>query len=179
MRKYILMAFAGIFCLSLLSCANGGKQTQEKSEVKTVANNEFKVDDVLNVASDFIDQEVVITGHVSHTCKHSGKRCFLVGDNESFSVRVEAGGDIVGFNRELVGNTIKVTGILQERRLSQEYLSQWEEKLKAKAVKEDGSPETCSAEMNNINDMRTWMEENGKDYYSIYYLNGTSYEVVD
>ncbi len=48
-----------------------------------------------------------------------------------------------------------------------------------KAVEEDGSAESCQAEMTNIAEMRSWMKENGKDYYSIYFLNGTSYEMVD
>jgi hypothetical protein len=102
-----------------------------------------------------------------------------VGDNETFSMRIEAGGKITGFNRELVGNKLQIRGVLKERRLSEEYLSQWAEKVKARELEEDGSAETCEAEMSNINDMRDWMAENNKDYYSIFFLNGIDYEIIE
>ena len=41
---------------------------------------------------------------------------------------------------------------------------------------EDGSAETCEAELANINEMREWMQEQGKDYYAIYYIDGLSYQ---
>lgn len=160
----------------MVACQSKTKNnaTQEESTPKAMV-----VDQLLNDAEKLVDKEITIQGHVTHTCKHSGKRCFIVGDNPDLSIRIEAGGEIQGFNRELVGNTIAIKGILKERRLTAEYIDQWEEKVKLKEVKEDGSAETCAAETNNIAKMREWMEENNKDYYSIYFVNGLSYEVVD
>ncbi len=172
MKKVLLMA---VLALSV-ACQN--KTKNDNSERKTEAKI-IVVDQLLANAETMVDKEITVQGHVTHTCKHSGKRCFIVGDDAKLSIRVEAGGDIQGFNRELVGNTIAVKGILKERRLSEEYIAQWEEKVKLKEAKEDGTAETCSAEMNNISNMRKWMEENNKDYYSIYFVNGLSYEVVD
>lgn len=54
-----------------------------------------------------------------------------------------------------------------------------EEELMEKQGKEEGNGETCDAEMNNIQNMRAWMKANNKDYYSIYYVDGTDYEVVE
>ena len=49
----------------------------------------------------------------------------------------------------------------------------------AKKVKDDGSAESCDAETANITAMRQWMKEHNKDFYSIYYIDGTNYEVVE
>lgn len=179
--KQLLFATMIVLLISFSACNNANKtaaQTEEKTS-ETVSLQVISVDSILEIASGLVDQEIEIIGYVTHTCKHSGKRCFLVGDNETFSIRVEAGGKINGFNRELVGNRLQVRGILKERRLSEEYLTQWEEKVKARELEEDGSAETCEAEITNINSMRDWMYENKKDYYSIFFLNGIDYETIE
>ena len=51
--------------------------------------------------------------------------------------------------------------------------------MKEKQGKAEGNGETCDAEMNNIQSMREWMKTNNKDYYSIYYIDGTEYEVAE
>jgi len=159
------------------------KSDQGTNEVKSEQAVDFKnfksIAQFLAEAKDNLEQPVALTGVITHTCKHSGKRCFLADPDGKETVRVEAGGKIVGFNRELVGSLVKVTGTLKERRLSNEYIDQWEETLKEKGVKEDGTAETCAAENNNISRMRDWMKKHGKDYYSIYFIDGNDYEVVE
>ena len=54
-----------------------------------------------------------------------------------------------------------------------------EEAINDKKVKDDGSAESCDAETANIANMRKWMKDNQKDFYSIYYIDGTNYEVVE
>ncbi|TRX71289.1 hypothetical protein [Carboxylicivirga sp. M1479] len=171
MKKTLSLLFVAI---ALIACNSSQKKTSESDQntIKSVS-----VDKLLGQAETLVDQTIKVKGHVTHTCKHSGKRCFLVGDNEQFTIRVEAGGKITGFNRDLVGNTIEVEGILKERRLSKEYIDQMEHEVNEKA-KEDGTAETCATEMNNINDMRSWMKSNNKDHYSIYFIEGTNYEMV-
>ena len=46
-------------------------------------------------------------------------------------------------------------------------------------MKEDGSAETCQAELANISEMRDWMKKNNKDYYAIYYLDGEEFSIVE
>jgi hypothetical protein len=170
-----------VLLISFSACNNASKPTKA-AETQTTEQAQLKVvlvDDILDKGPSLVDQEIEVVGNVTHTCKHSGKRCFLVGDNENFSMRVEAGGKINGFNRELIGNKLKVRGILKERRLNEEYLAQWEEKVKEKELAEDGSAESCEAEMSNIDSMREWMAANNKTYYSVFYLNGTDYEMVE
>ena len=173
--------FIVVLVAALTACNSTSKKQDAGSnnETTAVSTNTFSgIEELLHQAEQLKDKEVQLTAVVSHTCKHSGKRCFLVDADGEETVRVEAGGNINGFNRELMGKTIQVKGILKERRLTKEYIDQWEEAVQENAVKEDGTAETCSAENNNINKMRDWMKANGKNYYSIYFIAGKDYDIV-
>jgi hypothetical protein len=172
-----------VLSVALFSCS-GNKKTEtvaENAEKNLVVSEQlpvFELDSLLKVADRELDKNVKVIGYVTHTCKHSGKRCFIVGESQSVSMRVEAKGDIGGFNRELVGSKIEVSGTLKERRLTQEYIAEMEKDVELKK-KEDGNAESCAAELSNIADMRKWMKDNGKDYYSIYYMDGLNFSVLE
>ncbi|MCC8154196.1 MAG: hypothetical protein LIP01_08280 [Tannerellaceae bacterium] len=172
--------FIGLILTGMISCSNGSSTKQSESDTETVAVQTivYELDELLKVADQLLDQNVAVKGYVTHTCKHAGKRCFIVGESQKTSFRVEAKGEIGGFNRELVGSELAITGILKERRLTKEYIDQMEEQVNKKA-EEDGSAESCQAELNNISEMRSWMAENGKEFYSIYYMDGLNYEVIE
>lgn len=179
--KQILILVAAVFLMT----ACNKKQNEQTSN--TDANNAqventtttYTLAELMENAEELLGKTVTVRGSVTHTCKHSGKRCFIVGEDPNLSMRVEAKGEIGGFNRELVGSELAITGVLQERRLSQEYIDQYEKEVSEKAAQEDGSAESCEAELSNIEEMRAWMKENNRDYYSIYFLDGESYEVVE
>lgn len=174
---FILVAFA----FFAASCNNAG-QTQKSSESKeTVAETGaiiFDADSLYAIAESLIGEPVAIKGYVTHTCEHSGKRCFLTGEGQKYSIRIEAKGDIGSFDKELVGSQLKVNGILRERRLSEVEIADMESSVNEKLTKEEASAETCQAELANINEMKDWMKARGKDYYSIYYVDGLNYEKV-
>ncbi len=181
MKKLLYTLSAALLMVGCIG--NGSNKTKEQAaDAETKAATESKVytlDELLSAAETLVDTEVTVTGTITHTCKHSGRRCFMVGEDQKTSLRVEAKGDIGGFNRELIGSELAMTGMLRENRLTNEYLDAWEEKLKEQEGKEDGSAESCEAETNNIKDMREWMAKNNKEYYSLYFMDGTSFEVVE
>lgn len=176
--KHVLIFAAAL--LLMVSCGNN-KKTEEVQEVLTVDAQSpvYTLDSLLANAENLLEQRVTVIGSVTHTCKHAGKRCFIVGDDPKLTMRIEAKGEIGGFNRELVGSELAITGILKERRLTQEYIAEAEKEVNEKAAKEDGSAETCAAELSNIQGMKDWMKANNKDYYAIYYMDGESFEVVE
>ena len=178
MKKVIFIAALAL----MAACGNNPKKVSDKTAENTTRSAEtasYKLDDLLAAADGLVDKTVTVTGFVTHTCKHAGKRCFIVGDSQKTSFRIEAKGNIGGFNRELTGSEIAVTGTLRERRLSQEYLDQAEKDANDKKMQEDGSAESCEAELANIAEMKAWMKEHGKDYYAVYYMDGEDYEVVE
>jgi hypothetical protein len=175
--KKILFFAAVVFCMA----ACNGKKAEQSAELKAEETTKtvYKLDSLLAVADQLVDETVTVRGFVTHTCKHSGKRCFIVGDDQKTSFRVEAKGEIGGFNRELTGSELAITGIVKERRYSKDYIDQYEKEVKELKAKEDGTAETCEAELNSITSMRAWMKANDKDYFSIYYMDGESYEVLE
>lgn len=182
-KMFLTMAAAIALVWSVTACGNTNKKTAEttdETQVTVVAEKDAQyVEDILQNAESQLDKEVTLRGFITHTCKHSGRRCFVMGKDQKTSIRVEAKGDIGGFNRELIGSEVIIKGILRENRLTKEYIDQAEEELNEKKGKEEGNGETCESELNNIKNMRDWMKANNKEYYSLYYIDGTSYEVVE
>lgn len=177
MRHLLVLIVLAIVMASCGGSQNSAQPSQKAEQPQTATSKVFKLDSLLAVADQKVDQTVKVRGVVTHTCKHSGKRCFLAGESKNASLRVEAKGDIGGFNRELIGFQLEITGIVRERRLTREYLDQTEKDLIAKKA-EDGSAESCQAELSNIGEMRAKMKELGRNYYSIFYMDGLSYELV-
>ncbi|MDR3245822.1 MAG: hypothetical protein LBT50_05250 [Prevotellaceae bacterium] len=176
-KRLILLA---VLIAAFAACGGNKKTEKAKSDVtasETTASV-FELDKLLQAAEQEKDKTVKVVGYVTHTCKHSGKRCFIVGESHKASMRVEAKGEIGGFNRELVGAKLEITGVLKERRLTKEYIDQLEKDVSAKA-EEDATAESCAAELSNISDMRNWMKDNNKEYYSIYYMDGLNYSQLD
>ncbi|MEA5129254.1 MAG: hypothetical protein VB074_13815 [Proteiniphilum sp.] len=175
--SFILAAFA----LFVISCNNAGQTKNDQESQQTTEETAvvaYDADSLYAIAESMIDKEIAVRGYVTHTCKHSGKRCFLTGEGQQHSIRVEAKGEIGGFNRELEGSQLVVNGILRERRLTQAEIADIEKSTNEKLSQEDGSAETCAAELANINEMKEWMKAQGKDYYSIYYIDGLNYEEI-
>ena len=106
MKKILFLAAA---LLTMAACNNKSAEQQRAGQEENVEAHAsevpvYKLDSLLKVADRMVDQTVTVRGFVTHTCKHSGKRCFIVGDDPNTSFRVEAGGEIGGFNRELTGS---------------------------------------------------------------------------
>ena len=164
--------FVAAFALALFSCSGNRQQ----GDALAVA---YDLDNLLAVAEEQVENTVTVVGFVTHTCKHSGKKCFIVGESQETSIRVEATGEIESFSSELVGSKLAITGILKEHHLSKEYIDEMENEVKQLQLEEKVAEEVCAAELSNISDMRQWMKDRGKDYYVIYYMDGLTYEVLD
>ena len=160
-----------VLALAFFSCSGNRQQSGDKTEV-------YELDKLLSVADQELDKTITVMGYVTHTCKHSGKKCFIVGESQKISLRVEAEGEIETFTPDLVGSKLAITGILKEHQLSQEYIDELENDVK-QLENQEGMEAACAAELANISDMRQWMKENDKDYYSLYYMDGLKYEVLD
>ena len=168
-----LLVFA-ILSLVMYSCSGN----KNKAETSNKDQTSYELDKLLAVADQEVDKTLTVVGYVTHTCVHSGQRCFITGESQEASIRVEAGGEISGFDMKLIGSKLAVTGVLKENRLSQEYIAGMEKDVQL--MKEGGeSVEACEAELSNISDMRKWMRDHDKDYYVIYYMDGLNYETLD
>lgn len=178
-KSTLVFIIAGIATCSVVSCKNTTKKAQAEPEQKTATITEkaLTVNDLLTVAEQRVDDTIVFQGTVKHTCSHSGRRCFIADPSGETTIRVEAGGNIKSFNKELVDTVIKITGVLKEQRFSQEYIDKWEKELKEEESKGEKDEAHCNSEKNSILKMREWMKKNNKDAYVIYYVQGVDYEI--
>lgn len=178
------------FCLSILlflvflsGCNHSSSTVAENKKNGAVAETTdsaaLTVVQLLEVADKNVDKEVLIKGTVTHTCKHSGKRCFIQDGEAKQSVRVEAKGNIGGFNKELVGTDIIVKGILREHKLDIQHIDELEKKTLATQIEGVGSEQSCKEELANIKEMRDWMKSHNKNYYSVYYIDGQDFSELE
>ena len=174
-----LVLFLGL-SIALLSCGGNRQQSDASADSQCSASKYpvIELDELFAVADQNLEDTITVVGYVTHTCKHAGKRCFIVGESQEASFRIEAKGEIGGFNRELTGSKLAVTGVVKERRLSQEFIAEMEKDVNSR-MEEDGSAESCAAELSNIEDMRKWMKDNDKDYYVIYFMDGLSFDELE
>jgi 3-methyladenine DNA glycosylase Tag len=163
--------FFVVLALVMFSCSGNRKQAETTVTV-------FDVESLLAVAEQEVNDTITVAGFVTHTCKHSGKKCFIVGESQDVSLQVFAGGEIEAFNAELVGSKLAITGVLKEDRQSSEEIDEMEKMVKM--LQEKGTQvEACATELSNISNMRQWMKDHGKDYYITYYVEGLKYEVLE
>lgn len=185
--KWMVAVMLVAACFMLSSCG-GKKQAQNAEEAVTA----MSIDDVMAKAADLVEQTVVIEGVCTHTCSHGAKKMFLVGSDDTKTLRVEAG-ELGAFDTKVVNNVVTVKGTLKEERIDEAYLQDWEARVKAQTEEKHGHEEGgCDTEKNargetanttegRIADFRAKIaaekEATGKEYLSFYHVVAESYEI--
>lgn len=190
-----MTVIAAIAAVGVISASCGNKQQQANGEGTTtevVVSGAMEIDSLLANADALAGQEVTIEGVCTHICKHGGRKIFLMGSDDTQTIRVE-GGSVGQFDQKCVNSIVRVTGELKEQRIDEAYLQNWEEQLKAQAAKQHGEGEAgCSTEKKargetantpeaRIADFRAKIADRkaktGKDYLSFYFVEASSYEI--
>ena len=136
MKTKLIMAVCFIAaCVTMMSCGGGKKQSQAAEEVAAMS-----IDEVMEKAIDLVEQTVVIEGVCTHTCSHGAKKMFLVGSDDTKTLRIEAG-ELGAFDTKVVNNVVTVKGTLKEERIDEAYLQDWEARLKAQTEEKHGNGE--------------------------------------
>ena len=186
--KLMMAALLVAACFTMMSCGGGKKQAQAAEEVA------MSIDEVMEKAASLVEQTVVIEGVCTHTCSHGAKKMFLVGSDDSKTLRIEAG-ELGAFDTKVVNNVVTVKGIIKEERIDEAYLQDWEARLKAQTEDKHGNGEGeggCDTEKNargetanttegRIADFRAKIaaekEATGKEYLAFYHVVANSYEI--
>ena len=190
MRTKLMMAVLFVTaCFTMMSCGGGKKQAQTTEEVAAM-----NIDEVMEKAADLVEQTVVIEGVCTHTCSHGAKKMFLVGSDDSKTLRIEAG-ELGAFDTKVVNNIVTVKGVIKEERIDEAYLVDWENRLKNQTSEKHGNEEGeggCDTEKNSrgetadttegrIADFRAKIAAEkaatGKEYLSFYHVVAESYEI--
>ena len=186
--KLMMAALFVAACFTMTSCGGGKKQAQNAEEVA------MSIDEVMEKAADLVEQTIVLEGVCTHTCSHGAKKMFLVGSDDSKTLRIEAG-ELGAFDTKVVNNVVTVKGTLKEERIDEAYLQDWEARLKAQTEEKHGNGDGeggCDTEKNargetanttegRIADFRAKIaaekEATGKEYLAFYHVVANSYEI--
>ncbi|GAB4319099.1 MAG: hypothetical protein Kow00127_11270 [Bacteroidales bacterium] len=186
-KFFLLILMAGLF-----AACNQPQQpaTEETTEVSAV-NAEIPVLTVAefdSLAPEYVGKVVTVNGLVNHTCKHGGKRMFLVDEGTDASVKVEAGENVAAFDAEMEGSEVTVTGVVTETVIDAAYLDEWEQEVLAEGGEEmkihdgdhkaEGEETEAEENMRKIENLRKMLAESGKDHLSFYAIEASEYSVV-
>jgi hypothetical protein len=184
MTRNLLFIFAAIAMIAA-SCNTGNKQEASEKTADTVLLTIASFDTSAHL---FVEKPVLIEGTVFHTCKHSGKRMFLVEGTDSLRVEITAGPDITKFDEALVGSRVRVLGVLKEERIDEKYLSEWENEIK-KPVENHAvgvhsgakghEDHTAADKLNQIKALREDIKKSGTDHLSFYSVEAISFRELE
>lgn len=179
--------------LALAACGgntSGRAKAQDQAQTRSTAV--LEIDELLAAADSLAGQTVTIEGVCTHTCKHGARKIFLMGSDDTQTIRVESG-ELGSFDPQCVNRVVRVTGRVDEERIDEAYLARWEAQVKAQTAEKHGTTEAgCATEKaarqetgntveERIADFRTRIAARkaaeGKEYLSFYYVTATSYEI--
>lgn len=191
MKKIFFMLIVIAFAFA---CNN--PKTQESKQTAEVEITKVEVVNFEERAINLVDKKIEITATISHICKHGGKRMFLVDTETEESVKVVVGENMAAFNTDMEGNTIKVSGIVDELRIDEAYLLEWENEIKAEIEHEKSEAEHTGgghvagskgeeadqgdhiSAMESIANYRKEIAESGTDHLSFFSIICEKYELV-
>ena len=193
MKKYVVLVVALMAMVGFNSCGN--KQQKQQDEASEQLTGAIDVDSLLAAADSLSGQEVTVEGVCTHICKHGGRKIFLMGSDDTQTIRIEAG-KVGKFDQKCVNSLVKVTGMLVEQRVDEAYLENWENQLKAATAEKHGDSdaagcstekqargETANSPEQRIADFRKKIAarkaRDGKEYLSFYYVEANNYEIQE
>ena len=190
--KWSLTLLLGM-TLGLASCGGDSNKSKAQTSTEEVNPAALEVDQVLADPDSLVGDTIKVEGVCAHICKHGGGKIFLIGSDDTKTLRVEAGESIGSFPQETVNSIVRVTGVLVEDRIDEDYLAQWEAQI-ADQAKEAQGEGGCAADMKanaeaeantvreRIANFRSRIaeraEKEGKAYVSLYHMEGLSYEIL-
>lgn len=181
MIKKLLPLFAWALIL-LVSCNQGTQNPVAGESADTVKLTVATFD---TSAYRYVDKTVCIEGTVFHTCKHGGKRLFLVDGSDSIRVKITAGPEIPSFNENLAGSRIRVFGVLKEERIDEKYLSDWENEIKKPEENHEAGvhsgakgheDQSAQDKLDQIKALREEIKKSGKDHLSFFSIEAIRFE---
>ncbi|MCF8227609.1 MAG: hypothetical protein K9G58_05780 [Bacteroidales bacterium] len=193
-RNLLLILISAAF---MISCGNQQKKDNTSQEAEYQAPVKVTVANFEEKAGDLVGEMIVLYGTVDHVCQHGGKRMFIIDEGTDGRVKVVTGEDMDSFNTDMEGSYVAVEGIVDELRIDEAYLTEWENELMMHAEegemhegehKGDGSGHEGSKMgeeadqglhiegMEQIKKYRQQIKESGNDHLSFYSIVCTNYK---
>ena len=179
-KLFVLAALAIVF--AACNSTSTDQNQADTKEIATITCEEFSANPDV-----YVSQEVSIEGTAVHICKHGGKKMFIVGEDPDERIKITTGEEIAVFDVEMEGSNVAIIGVVDELRVDEAYLTNWENEVMADNPEsemkihsgEEGHEDhedNQLAELEQINDLRAELKESGKDHLSFYSIIATEYE---
>lgn len=182
-KSLLILATVALFAISC-----GGNRAKSVTAEAVV-----EVETLLASATEYVDKIIEVEGICTHICQHGARKMFLMGSNETKSIRIESG-NLGAFDQKCQNSIVKVIGTLCEERIDEAYLQNWEAAVAANSAEQHGDGEsgcetekkargeTGSTTAERIADFRAKIAARkaaeGKEYLSFYYVVAQAYEVL-
>ena len=192
MNKFTTSIFAAALAFTCVACGGNQKSTTEAAATETPAVAAMEIDDVLAQADSLVNQEITFQGVCTHACKHGATKIFMMGSDDTKTIRVQAG-ELGAFDTKCVSSLVEVTGKLLENKIDEAAIVKMEEAYQANTAKQHGESEAgCDSEKKAMGvkgnspkeifasyreKIAANKEKYGKDYISDYYVVATKYEI--
>ena len=190
MKKARLLLLTFISLMAFVNCT--GNKNNAKDDLALTSQS---VDEVLLTAEQEEGNMLAVEGLCTHICSHGGRKIFLMGEDDTKTIRIESTDALGAFKPECVNAIVNVKGVLKEERIDEAYLMKWEAELAAGTAEEHGEDgEGCETELKaqgqdavdseagRIQDFRTRIaqrnESEGKNYLSFYYIVAEKYSIL-
>lgn len=170
-------------CFALFFSCNSSNQKKTEKSTELVV---MTVDQLQENGKDLVGKEVMVKGTVTHVCKESGARCFLMGSSEDVSMRIEAG-KIGSFDQQQMGSELQIRGVLREVQIDEEDLNEMG-KLAAEGESAnmghalghsapdmhavDGGKHDSITQSQKLDEMNKKLAESSEGYVPVYYIDG-------
>jgi len=194
MKKIIIALMA--LAVVVVSCDNNNTKTENSVKTEEVAIEELIEVDLIGFddqVEQLVGKKIVIAGTVDHICKHGGQKLFIVKEDSDTRLKIVPDENIAAFNTELEGESIEIVGIVEEQRIDEDYLKEWEEEVKAGMEEEQGEGIHVDGEgemehddeghnteaFEKINRLREMLAESGDDHLSFYSVLCVDYKIIE
>lgn len=195
MKKNFLaiLAVSALLGSTISSCGAGS--STPKTTTATAQDTVMEVDSVLKNGDKLVGQTVVLEGVCTHICQHGGGKIFLMGSDDTQTIRIDASEQVGSFSPEAVNSLVRVQGTVHEERIDEAFLNQWESQIKSQVIERHGEGgAACESDQKargeapvgsieeRIANFRKRIAERkaneGKDYLSFYSITADSYEIL-
>lgn len=182
-KSLLILATVALFAISC-----GGNRAKGVTAEAVV-----EVETLLAGATEYVDKIIEVEGICTHICQHGARKIFLMGSDETKTIRIESG-NLGAFDQKCQNSIVKVIGTLCEERIDEAYLQNWEAAVAANSAEQHGDGEsgcetekrargeTGSTTAERIADFRAKIAARkaaeGKEYLSFYYVVAQAYEVL-
>jgi len=188
----IILAMVGVACQNNTQKTEGANNESIAAVVDEVAV--VNLADFDSLAGNYVGKKIQLEGTMDHVCKHGGQRAFIVNPESESRVKLTPDETLAAFNTDMEGNHVVVVGVVEEQRIDEAYIMEWEQEIKSGIVAADdkgegshlggnmekgGEGADISEEMEKVNNLRQMLKDSGKDHLSFYSVMCSSLQEID